>query len=305
MINSRTELLQVSNAWLNEAKNDLRRYLGAFVEKVQRHRGITNPVQVVADMLAERPETIQAILNGNANNLSLDLFAKLLIATDHCICIQPLEVSLMARGAGMPQQAARPRPAQRPMSRPQRPAPEYVPFGAQPTPQTEERVYNPVTDQFQTPPRSTQQEQVRQRPRPIMTPIGGDFNPCPHMDMPQTPPMGMGYPMPNPGRMMPSPEELEAMEQARMDAMRDRAQEMPQMPEPPQADDEDDFTPDMFDDDEMPEEFYDSTEEVVDADDLEDGDNTDPETTEAIQLVQALKNNPAVANLLRNILGGR
>lgn len=290
MVNSKTELLQVSNAWLSEAKQDLSRHLKAFANKVRQIRGVSNPIPMIADMLGERPEVIQAVIEGRNIELPLSFFAKLLVATGHVIRIEPIEEA--PRQVFAPRQA-QPRPA----------APHHVPFGrptppfGRPAPVREERVYNPATDQFQTPPRSARPEQA--------------MAPHPMMGMPP-----MGFPMPNPGCHMPSPEEFEAMERARHDAAMARAQNMPrpdfgvpgEAPFNPQDVEEFDNNelPETFENENIEADFMDPAnvvppmEDEYAGDDNFAGDDAEDDTT---RLVNALRQHPEVANLLRNMLG--
>lgn len=83
MIKSREELVKCANEWLGVARNDLRRKMTEFIENV----GASN--NEIAHILAISNSELQNILNGNVN-ISLDTFAKLLIATGNAIEIKPI-----------------------------------------------------------------------------------------------------------------------------------------------------------------------------------------------------------------------
>lgn len=83
MITSREQLVRCANEWLGVARNDLQRKMTEFIENV----GASN--EEIAHILAISNAELQNILNGNVN-ISLDTFAKLLIATGNAIEIKPI-----------------------------------------------------------------------------------------------------------------------------------------------------------------------------------------------------------------------
>lgn len=84
MITSREQLVRCANEWLNVARTDLQRKMSEFIRSVGASQ------DEIAEMLAISDYEMQNILNGNAN-ISLDTFAKLLIATGNAIEIKPVE----------------------------------------------------------------------------------------------------------------------------------------------------------------------------------------------------------------------
>ena len=284
-VRNKTQLLNAYNAWMGVAAEDLRRHLNAFAQKVNV------PIETVAEMIDEDPRILVAISEGRQVNIPLSLFAKLLIATGHSIAIVPAEA--------MPQQAQAP---MNPMSV----------RGGQPTIPQNQCQGTGLDDGIAGQCQRTGLDhgfgggRPARRPRPMrpnmppigMTPMGG------FAGMPQ----GMPYPMPNPNGVLPSPEELQAMEQARMDAERDRQMMgggFPNIPAGiPMPDPED------FDDELDSEDFADEAPDMNPYNTTMETPNFVPEERvredlrgcDTAQLAEALRNNPEVADLLRRIL---
>lgn len=336
MVRNKTELLQKSNAWMGVALKDLRKHLVSFINLVKTaNGGIDIPIDTVARMFGEDPNLIRAIYNGQVRDIPLSFFAKLLIATNHAIEIKQIEHTPFAQ-----------------MDAPRRPAPAYArPMGMpnrQPQREERRRVYTNIEPiPHQSP---VNQRMAPRAPRPTMyfddysstmrpaAPVERTYNPetntfddaAPRApfggEMPPMPPMpDMGYPMPNPDGMLPPPEVM--MEQARTQAMRDRAAEVAQMNTPNDEllnenvpaegltetfDEEETFIPD-YDDGYVPAEDHDDDPmDDFDDDDVEDFLPEDEETGNDVgnpqaeddcdELARALRNNPEIANLLRRML---
>lgn len=98
MIRNKTELLSLTGAWVNEAKNDLRRQALEFMRVTETSES------ELADMLSISDGELEQILRGNCE-ISLSTFAKILIATDHMVEVKPLHATPFRRegnGFGFP-----------------------------------------------------------------------------------------------------------------------------------------------------------------------------------------------------------
>ena len=282
MVKNKAELLQASNEWMVTAGKDLQKHLKAFIALVRRVRGVDLPIETVSRMFDENPRTIEAVLNGQIANVPMSLFAKLLIASNHAIQIVPVNqtplpaMGRVARHMGMPhpQRTPQERTTERPRPVEQ---PQPISFGfmnpigenLRPT----GRVYNPETNSF-----------VPQNETPVP-------------EEPQFPPMGTyPYPMPPQSEMLPDPEDM--MEMARQNAMRDIREE---------AENEiDEFeSMDEFGTDELLDERVPNAEYHTSMSDMPENEMNIPEEEvddNVMELARALRDNPAVADLLRRLV---
>ena len=108
MINSKRQLIEVSNEWLNVARNDVRKHMMGFM----RHFNMN--AEQVADALDADVDLINGIINGTCE-IPMSLFAKILIATGHIITIAPVQAM---------QNMARPMPTPTPRTCGRRPMPQ-------------------------------------------------------------------------------------------------------------------------------------------------------------------------------------
>lgn len=91
MIQNKQELRQVAKDWMKQAKADLREKMVEFIN----HSGMS--AAELANLLDVAENEVTAILNGNGD-IRLSTFAKILIATDHVIAIQPVQMAMPMMG---------------------------------------------------------------------------------------------------------------------------------------------------------------------------------------------------------------
>lgn len=95
MVKNKTEFLMLANAWINEAKNDLRRQAVEFMNATE-----TSETEL-AEMLCISEGEMDQILHGNGE-ITLSTFAKILIATNHMVEIKPIHaVPFAQQGHGV------------------------------------------------------------------------------------------------------------------------------------------------------------------------------------------------------------
>lgn len=84
MPKTRSELLAMSADWAQRAKEDIRAQIENFMSKVETSE------EELAYALGIPEDEMHAILSGDGS-ISLETFAKILIATEHALAIQPIE----------------------------------------------------------------------------------------------------------------------------------------------------------------------------------------------------------------------
>lgn len=181
MVRNKTELLNAYNEWMGVAVQDLRKHIGAFMERTNAD------VNTLANILEEDPNVLQALLTGQATTIPMSLFGKLLIATGHVICIMP--EGQMPQGGHM-------RPPQQQM-RPQRPN-----FGPHPM-----HMCPPMTPPMGTMPYGLRHPEDPAR-QPMTPPMGAPFGGYPRPN-----PNGQ---LPNPEDMPLTEEDIRRMVQEQM-----------------------------------------------------------------------------------------
>ena len=128
MVRSKEELLQCSNAWVEQARNDIRNQIVNFLQM----SGVSEAQ--LADILGISENELIAIIETN-NEITLSTFAKLLVATDNVLEIKPLAESplaqQMSRGTQMPPRGVRPQNGGG-YARPQNGGAQMPPRGARP-----------------------------------------------------------------------------------------------------------------------------------------------------------------------------
>lgn len=96
MVHNQQELRQAARTWVNHAQNDMKRQLQSFM------RNVGTNVAELARALDTTPAELQAVLDGR-HIPSVELFAKILIATDHMLEIKPVSATPFGgRHASMP-----------------------------------------------------------------------------------------------------------------------------------------------------------------------------------------------------------
>lgn len=165
MVRSKEELLQCANAWVNQAKADIRNQIVNFIQTSG-----TSEDELAYALGISRNELISIIETNN--EITLSTFAKLLIATDNVLEIKPLNESPLANAP----RGTMPRPN----------APKRQ---AAPQPRNNFGQFAPRRGMTPPPPMGGM-------------PMGGMMPPIdPRTGRPLPPPPG--YPMPNGGEQMP------------------------------------------------------------------------------------------------------
>lgn len=96
MVHNQQELRQAARTWVNHAQNDMKRQLQSFM------RNVGTNVAELARALDTTPAELQGVLDGRLIP-SVELFAKILIATDHMLEIKPVGATPFGgRHASMP-----------------------------------------------------------------------------------------------------------------------------------------------------------------------------------------------------------
>ena len=83
--NNTEELLQSAEAWLQQANDDLRQHMEGFMNAENM-----SP-EGLAEVLALTTDEVNAVLNGDIDNVSLRTFAHVLIANGLALAIQPVQ----------------------------------------------------------------------------------------------------------------------------------------------------------------------------------------------------------------------
>lgn len=102
---NKNEFLSIRNGWLSEAAKDLRNRVTDFMRK----NGVREAQ--LADILGLGTNSVRKMLNGRANELTLEEFASVLIASGHMLQIVPVGATPFAKGghrAPMPHPTAQP-----------------------------------------------------------------------------------------------------------------------------------------------------------------------------------------------------
>lgn len=84
MIQNRRELQTIARDWMKKASNNLKKEVSDFIEKND------TDAEEIAYALDIPYDDIEAILDGDASEISLETFAKLLIGTNNVIKVMPL-----------------------------------------------------------------------------------------------------------------------------------------------------------------------------------------------------------------------
>lgn len=113
MVRNKAQLVEAANAWLQVARKDIARQARAFMHNARINEA------TLANILDTNVPTIQRMLNADGD-ISLSLFAKMLIATNNVIIITPADARPPMGGMpmpGMPIPMDTPTPRRRPQPR--------------------------------------------------------------------------------------------------------------------------------------------------------------------------------------------
>lgn len=226
MVKSKEELVQCANAWVNQAKGDVRNQIVNFLQMSNMS------VENLASILAITPRELSDIIETN-NDVSLTTFAKLLIATDNVLEVKPAAESPLANQP-MGAQTPRQQPQTAPTTQPRDSHGRFVSHRTNNTPQRPQNANHgmPMSNDgrgicidregYPVDPRNG-----RRIPNMPRVPMGANGQPLPPT----------GYPMPNGNGMSGMPIPPQPMNAPRFGGMPGMAQRMhrenPQpMPQP-------------------------------------------------------------------------